>query len=229
MTSPLTKQITVDGPAASGKSTVARRLAEKLDAYYVNTGEMYRAITAVALTKGTRIDTDPAAVIELLDEIKLSFRPSPDGQEKQLILRINDVPVDSSLARSPAVTDKVSAIAKIPEVRQWLVPRQRESAALGLIVMEGRDIGTVIFPDAAHKFFISASPEERARRRLAQSDETGANADIASVTNELIERDRIDSTRAVAPLKAAPDAVTIDTTDLTIDQVIDKMIEIIRT
>jgi cytidylate kinase len=209
------KQIAIDGPAASGKSTVAKMIAEQLGAYYINTGEMYRTLTWVVRNQGIDPDTEVGAVAGLLADTEIRYELN-DGE---LVLTCNGTPVVSSEIRAPEVTKFVSQVARIPAVREWMVDRQRESAELGLVVAEGRDIGTVIFPDARWKFFVTATPEERARRRLAQDGEAPDNATLASVAAEIAERDRIDSTRAVAPLKQADDAVLVDTTGLTIQEV----------
>jgi len=218
-------QITIDGPAASGKSSVARRLAERLGACYVNTGDMYRAVTWAALERGVRVETDPDAVVRALEAIELRWELDAAGN---LELRLNGSPAPQERIRSPEVARVVSFAAKIPAVRSWMRPRQRETARLGTVVMEGRDIGTVIFPDATHKFFITASPEVRARRRLAQPGEAAPDATLQSVAREIAERDRIDSTREVAPLKPAEDAVVLNTDDLTIDQVVDRIVAEMR-
>ena len=135
---------------------------------------------------------------------------------------------DKELIRSPAVTGKVSLFAKIPELREHMVHLQRELKSLGPIVLEGRDIGTIIFPDASHKFFITATPEERARRRLQQKGEVSDLATLESLMDEIKTRDRIDSTRSVAPLIPAPDATLIDTSDLSIDEVVSRMVTIFK-
>ena len=226
MTDPMEKaagqiQITIDGPAASGKSTVARRVAERLGGCYVNTGDMYRAVTWLAQQRGLDIEGDPASVVRMLPDIDVSYRLDAGGVP---LLYANGTPVPQAAIRAPGVASQVSYTARIPEVRQWLVARQRAAAALGLIVMEGRDIGTVVFPAAAHKFFLSASPEVRARRRLAQAGETADGATVESVAADIARRDLIDSTRAVAPLRPAPDAIPIDSSALSIDAVVETLV-----
>lgn len=214
-------QIALDGPAASGKSTVARLVAQKLGGCYLNTGDMYRTITWVAQTAGVDPARDPAGVVRQLAAMELQYRVDAAGSP---VLFLNGQAVPQERIRAPGVAAAVSHVAKIPEVRTWLLARQRETRSLGMIVMEGRDIGTVVFPEAKFKFFVTASPEVRARRRLAQGGETVAGATVASVAAEIAERDRIDSTRAVAPLRAAPDAVTLVTDDLTAEQVADLVV-----
>ena len=219
------KVIAIDGPAASGKSTIATRVAGRLQIPYINTGNMYRAVTLYALRHGIDPRRDPAAnTVALLPQITLAYHRSADGAYE---LFLNGEAV-GAVIRSPEVTAGVSPVAAIPEVRSWLLRQQRDYAALGLIVMEGRDIGTVVFPDAEFKFFLTASPEARARRRLAQGGETPADATVMSVAAEIAERDRLDSSRAVAPLRQAPDAVLIDSTNLTVEQTVAVVIERVR-
>ena len=222
----LHEQITIDGPAASGKSTVAKMLAGRLGAYYINTGEMYRAATWLAIESGVDPKSDGIDIIAILDKSGLSLRPKGEG--KVIALYLNENIVKKNKIRSAAVTELVSYTAKIPEVRDWMVNRQRETRSFGLIVMEGRDIGTIVFPEARHKFFITASPEERARRRLAQHGEVHDDATFNSVVADIVERDKIDSTRKISPLVPAADSETIDTTNVSVSQVVDDMILIIN-
>lgn len=217
-------QITIDGPAASGKSTIARLVAERLDGFYINTGDMYRTLTWVIRECGFDPKIDTAAIVALLDEINIRYEISPNGVPQLLL---NGEPVQQTDIRNPKVAAEVSDVAKIREVRTWMVQRQRLTARLGLVVMEGRDIGTVVFPEAAHKFFLTASPAERARRRLNQAGESPCDATVESVAAEIARRDRIDSTRAVAPLRPARDAVTIDSTHMTQEEVATQIINTI--
>ena len=210
--------IAIDGPAASGKSTLASSLARKLEIPYINTGNMYRAITMFALDAGINRETECTneIFVFLLKDLKLNYVKNPTGDYE---LELNGT-LASSRLRSPQVAAFVSSVAALSEVRNWLRNLQRECARLGLIVMEGRDIGTVIFPDAEFKFFLTATPEERARRRLAQDGETFDGATLESVAKDIAERDRIDSSRAIAPLKAAADAEIVDSTNMTINEVV---------
>ena len=210
-------QITIDGPAASGKSTVAKHLAKVLDGYYINTGEMYRALTYLALESGIDPATDSEAVAEMLPDCDLVFA-CRDGQVE---LQLAGETLPRAPLRTPQVAERVSYVARIPAVRQWMVERQRLTRSLGLIIMEGRDIGTVVFPQAKHKFFVTATPEERARRRLGQSGETVDGATLASVAADIAARDKMDSERKISPLKPADDAVLVDTTGLDIDAVVE--------
>lgn len=218
-------QIAIDGPAASGKSTVARLLARKLGGFYINTGDMYRAITWVALERGLDPAAAPDAVAALLADLELTYHLDAAGLPELLL---NRSPVPQDRIRAPAVAAAVSHVAKIPAIRTWLLERQRDTRRLGLIIMEGRDIGTVVFPEAPFKFFVTASPEVRARRRLAQAGETAAGATVASVAAEIAERDRLDSTRAVAPLKPAPGAQIINTDPFTADDVAEQIAATVR-
>lgn len=210
-------QIAIDGPAASGKSTVARLLAERIGGYYVNTGDMYRTLAWAAGCAGIDVQAEPARLAARLGGWNLRYGVAPAGV---LQLYFNGEPVRQTDIRAPEVTAQVSHVACIPAVRSWMLERQRECAGLGRIVMEGRDIGTVIFPRARYKFFLTASPLERARRRLAQQSEVSPESDLQRVALEIGERDRIDSTRAVAPLKAAADALILATDGMTQDEVV---------
>lgn len=214
--------IAIDGPAASGKSTVAARLAEALNIPYVNTGNMFRAVTRAAQAAG--ITTPEACTDEnlapVLAGLQMDYKRNAAGV---FDLEVNGEFPGAAL-RAPEIAKLVSPIATVGNVRSFLKDLQRGFAANGMLVMEGRDIGTVVFPDAAWKFFITATPEERARRRLAQSGENVSGATIEEVAKGIAERDRIDSTRAIAPLRAAEDAETIDTTGMTIDEVVKRIL-----
>lgn len=218
-------QITLDGPAASGKSSAAKGLAKELNAYFVNTGDMYRALTSVVIAKGIDPETQADAVEAILPEQDIRY---VSGEGLDLLLHINGELAEASQVRSPEVAAKVSLVAKIPAVRQWLVKRQREAAELGLIVMEGRDIGTVVFPEAKFKFYVSASPMVRAQRRLAQEGEVSEGATVEKVAAEIAKRDEMDMNRAVSPLKPAEDAVMVDTSDLSLEAVIAMMAERVK-
>lgn len=213
--------VAIDGPAASGKSTVARLLAARLGGYCVNTGEMYRAITWAVLACGVDPREAPQDVVARLPGLELRYVPIGPGE---LSLVLNGEPVPREAVRAPDVARAVSFVARIPEVRSWLLQRQREATALGTVVMEGRDIGTVVLPDAPLKVFITATPEVRARRRLRQDGETAPGATVASVAAEIAARDEIDSRRAVAPLRTAADAHVVDSSDLTVEQVVDRIL-----
>lgn len=214
--------IAIDGPAASGKSSIAERLAERLEIPYVNTGNMYRAVTLAAMRKGFSADAPDYTILhDVLKEIMLDYVAGPDGK---LLLELNGEPVDSEIRR-PDVAKCVSVVAAWPAVRKWLVDRQRRFAGLGMIVMEGRDIGTVVFPNAQYKFFLTATPVVRAARRLKQEGESSEGATVASVAAEIAKRDEMDMNRKVSPLKRADDAVLVDSSDMTIEQVLDFIID----
>ena len=214
-------QIAIDGPAASGKSTVAQLLAVRLGGVYVSTGEMYRAVTWAALGRGIDPASEPDRVAALLDELQLESFVAAGGR---LGLRLDGLEIDPTVLRSPAVSHHVSDVARLPVVRNWLIERQRETRDLGIVVLEGRDIGTVIFPRARFKYFVTATPEERARRRLAQGGEAPEGASVETVAKEIARRDRIDSSRAVAPLRPADDAETIRTDGMTAEDVVDHIL-----
>ena len=217
-------QVAIDGPAASGKSTVARLLAKRIGGYYINTGDMYRAVSWVALQHGVDPVANPAGVVKLLADCDLCYRIVDDVPT----LFLNNEVVPQEAIRSPEVSAIVSPVAAIPEVREWMLGRQRECKEVGIVIMEGRDIGTVIFPDAKFKFFVTASPMERARRRLAQKGEVPEGATLESVAADIARRDEIDSTRAVAPLRPAENAVTIMTDGITAEEVADLLATAIR-
>lgn len=203
--------IAIDGPAASGKSTVAKLIARELGYTFINTGAMYRVVTWYALQKG--IDpADTAAVTALLGDIPLSF-----GKDGAVSTVMCEGRVLSTELTSTEVNDNVSAIAAIPEVRALLVEKQREYNRKEPVVMEGRDIGTVVFPQTPFKYFVTASEEVRAARRAAQG-----------LTDSIAERDRKDSARACAPLVMADDATLVDTSDLTIEQVVARVVADIK-
>ena len=221
----MTLQIAIDGPAASGKSTVAKLLAARLNGLYVNTGEMYRAVAAAAYKLNINPEKNPQELVKHLPEWTLEYKLDPE--KDCLELYFNGDPVDHAFLRSKEVSDIVSQAAAIPEVRDWMLQKQRDCAKLPIIVMEGRDIQTVVLPNATYKFFITASPEERAKRRLNQGDFKDGTT-LAEVAAQIAMRDKIDSTREIAPLKPAADALIIKTDNMTPDEVVDKMIEFMR-
>jgi cytidylate kinase len=202
--------VAVDGPSGSGKSTVSRRLAQALDASYLDTGAMYRAATWAVLQAGVDLG-DQEAVIKVVGDTEIFVGTEPARQ----VVTVNGNGVEQAI-RGNAVTAAVSAVSAIPGVRQVLVARQKEIiAAAGRIVVEGRDIGTVVAPEAGLKVYLTASASERARRRSAETA-----ADHAATEADLARRDHLDSTRATDPLKQAPDAIVIDSTEMDIDQVV---------
>jgi cytidylate kinase len=217
--------IAIDGPAASGKSAVAGLIADRLGIPYINTGNMYRAVTFYAMQQGLNLaECSEEKIAPVLNQIKLDYVKTASG--KYEIMLNGEFP--GAKIRAPEVASFVSFVAALPNVRAWLVDKQREFAGLGRIVMEGRDIGTVIFPEARHKFFLTATPEERARRRLAQDGEAPDGATVESVAKAIAERDLLDSTRKTAPLKKADDAILIDTSGMSIEQVIEHILRHIK-
>ncbi len=217
-------QVAIDGPAAAGKSTVARMLAAKIGGFYINTGDMYRAVAWYCLAHSAVPGKDDERVVALLPQCDVEYRII-EGKPQ---LFLNDAPVPNAELRKPEVAAVVSQTARIPEVRDWMLERQRTCRSLGIVIMEGRDIGTVIFPAAKYKFFVTATPMERARRRLAQASEVPPGATLESIAASIAERDRIDSTRAVAPLRPADDAITIVTDGMTAEEVTDKLAGLIQ-
>jgi cytidylate kinase len=204
--------LAIDGPAGTGKSTVARAAADKLGLPYLDTGAMYRAVTAAALRAGLALD-DETAIAALAQRCRLHV----DRHSVQ----IDDLDVTVEI-RGPAVTAAVSAVSAIPAVRHEMVLRQQAwVASQGGGILEGRDIGTVVFPDARLKVYLTASDEARASRRAAEGT---AGHDHAAVAADLARRDRLDSTRPVSPLAAAADAVVVDTTDLDVGEVVERIV-----
>lgn len=214
--------VAIDGPAGAGKSTAARRLAAALGYPYVDSGAMYRAVGLAARTRGVN-PGDPAAVAALVDLVDLAVDDAGGGT--RVLLGGRDVSDD---IRAPDAGEWASRVAIHPPVRERLVARQRTLAAEGGIVMDGRDIGTVVFPDAECKFFLIASTDERARRRHADDAAAGTPSDVAMTRADLEARDRRDRERAVGPLRAAPDAIVIDTSALTPDAVVTRMLEVVH-
>lgn len=210
--------IAVDGPSGAGKSTVARILAKKLGFLYIDTGAMYRALTLKALDNNVAI-SDTTAIYKLAQNVKIDLNANADGS-LSVILDGNDV---SLAIRNPRITQVVSDVAKIKEVRSILVNLQRKLGERGSCVLDGRDIGTVVFPNANKKFFIDACAQERVKRRFKELKGLGQNISEEAVSKDLSNRDKIDSTRETSPLRKAEDAIYIDTTNLSIEEVVSKM------
>lgn len=211
-------QIAIDGPASAGKSTIAKLVATKLGYVYCDTGAMYRTVTLMALRAGIDVH-DADAITARLPELRIDFRPTADGQ--QVLMNGDDV---SLAIRQEDVTNNASAVSAIPAVRADLTQRQRDIAAAGNIVMDGRDIGTTVLPDAELKVFMVASVEERARRRFLDNQAKGIDVPVEVLEQEIAARDHKDSTRATSPLKQADDAVHIDTTHMSIDEVVTEIL-----
>ena len=212
--------VAIDGPAGSGKSTVTRQVAQALSLSYLDTGAMYRAVTWLAIKTGTLI-SDECAIAELVNSSYLEYNLDPSSG---LTLKINGEDITEAI-RSLEVTSRVSEIAAVPAVRQFLVEQQRRCGKIGGIVAEGRDIGTNVFPDAELKIFLTASVKERSRRRLLElKDADRANISLEQLERDIALRDEKDSTREVSPLRKAADAVEIQTDGLTIAEVIDRIV-----
>lgn len=208
--------IAIDGPASSGKSTVAKILAKKLGYTYLDTGAMYRCATYLALNNNVSVEK-PSILLELLKANPISFRVNKDDDNQTVLLGEKDVTL---LIRQNDVTNYVSKIAALPEIREELVKQQRTIAQNGGIIMDGRDIGTVVLPNAELKIFLIASVQERAERRYKENIEKGIATDFETLKKEIEERDYKDSHRKVSPLKAAEDAITFDTTGVDIAGVV---------
>ncbi|MEO5285831.1 (d)CMP kinase [Limosilactobacillus allomucosae] len=216
-------QVAIDGPASSGKSTVAKIIAKRFGYVYCDTGAMYRSVTWAALENGINVN-DTKQVIDLARRIKITFEP---GQPDQRVF-VDGHEVTKEI-RTEKIAANVSAVAAIPEVRAQMVEQQRQIAQTGGIVMDGRDIGTTVLPNAQVKVFLVASAHERARRRYEENLQKGlATQSLDELEAAIKLRDQKDSTRKVSPLTQAKDAILIDTTSLTIDQVVDEISALIK-
>jgi CMP/dCMP kinase len=214
--------VAIDGPAAAGKSTVAKIVAEKLSYIYIDTGAMYRALTYKAIYNQLNLE-DEALLFDTLLSTVIELKPSDKGQ--LVFLDNHDV---TDLIRTSEVTNSVSYVARHPKVREEMVKRQQAFATKGGVVMDGRDIGTHVLPNAEVKVFLLASVEERAERRHAENLEKGFSSDLEKLKEEIAKRDKIDSEREVAPLKKANDAIEIDTTSLSIPDVVEKIMTLVH-
>jgi cytidylate kinase len=213
--------IAIDGPSGSGKSTLGRMLARALNLLYIDTGSMYRAV-ALAMTESSISQNDDVAVGSLASRVDINLSGKPDAL--RVTLEGRDVTEE---IRSEEVTDLSSIISTIPVVRRAMVARQREMGRQGA-VLNGRDIGTVVFPEADVKFFLTASPQARAQRRFNEDRAQDPNVSLDEIFADMTERDRRDSTRTDSPLKIADDAVIVDSTGLSVDEVFEKMMEAIE-
>jgi CMP/dCMP kinase len=214
--------IAIDGPSGAGKSTLGRRLARELGLLYIDTGAMYRAVALAATRAGVDL-SDAVAVAEVAR--RASIRLEGDPESLRVLLDGRDV---SEEIRGEGAGGAASVVSAIPDVRREMVRRQREMGAGGGVVLDGRDIGTVVFPAADAKFFLTARPEERARRRFDEGRAATREQSFEETLADLNERDRRDSTRDDSPLRAASDAVVIDTTELSIDEVFQRMLQVVR-
>lgn len=217
------EMVAIDGPAGAGKSSVSRGAARRLGYRYVDTGAMYRVIGVLARQRGVAAD-DAETLAALCDETSISFVES--GDETRVLAGGRDVSREIRTADAGQWASKVSAV---PAVRERLVAQQRRMAEGGRVVMEGRDIGTVVCPDAAVKVYLEASPRERALRRARELEARGEMVDVERMAREIEERDARDSGRAHSPMKPAADAVRLDTTELSLEEAIDEICKLVRT
>lgn len=220
--------IAIDGHSSAGKSTLAKSLAKELNYVYVDTGAMYRAATLHAMRERTIVDghVNEVGLRAGLDRMYLAFRYNPQTEQSEI--HLNGANVEKEI-RAMDVAQKVSLIARVPEVRHKLVAIQQRMAEGGGVVMDGRDIGTVVMPQAELKIFMTADPETRAYRRLHELQAAGKKVSYDEVLDNVLERDRIDSERAVAPLKQAEDAVVVDNSELTLDEQFNFLVHLART
>lgn len=216
--------IAIDGPAGAGKSTVAQKVAKKLGYVYIDTGAMYRGVTWKALHAGVEF-ADKAAIAELANETTIALMPPADLTGKQHVL-VDGHDVTAEI-RLPEVSSNVSGVASIPAVRQVLTAQQQAMGAYGGVVMDGRDIGTAVFPFAEVKVYLTASTRERTRRRWQELMAQGIHVDLAELEQEILARDLADSQREVAPLRPAEDAVIVHSDDRSIDNVVDAILAIV--
>jgi cytidylate kinase len=213
--------ITIDGPSGVGKSSVSRKIAAATGFTYLDTGAMYRGVGLYVLQQGISLD-DTKSIAEKLPELELKLLPAAD-EESDVGVLINGEDVTDAI-RTQEMAMVASKVSALPVVREMLTRIQRGYGDNGSIVAEGRDTGTVVFPKAAYKFYLDAKPEERAKRRVLQCQARGVEANLQQILTLIIERDKNDSERAVAPLKKAQDAIRIDTTDLTVLEVVDEIL-----
>ena len=215
------RHVAIDGPSASGKTVVSRALAARLGTLYLDTGAMYRAVAFLALRNALDLDNEPG-LVDLIRHHPLRITVDAAAPNGYSVL-VDEHDISAELTR-PDVTAAVSIVAAAPGVRAALVEKQRAIARIEPVVMAGRDIGTVVLPDASYKFFLTASLPERAKRRQAEMTANGIEVSESEVGAQLAERDRLDASREASPLRAAPDARLIDSTDIAVDAVIARML-----
>jgi cytidylate kinase len=215
--------ITIDGPSGAGKSTISKLLATRLHYTYLDTGAMYRVVGLQVVRSGLDLEAEGARekLMEVLADLEMSLAPGGEGQESRAFLHGEDV---SDAIRTPEMAMVASRVSAEPEVRQKLTEMQRTIGSKGAIVAEGRDMGTIVFPQARFKFYLDASPEERARRRQKQLLQQGRKVGYDEILTQIQKRDRDDSSRSLAPLKPAADAIVIDTSKMSIDEVVSFML-----
>lgn len=215
--------VTIDGPSGVGKSTISRGVAERLGFTYLDTGAMYRAVAFHLQSKGVDV-SDVEAVTGELENISIELHPAGEGGDVEVTL--NGLAVGHQI-RTPEISMLASRVSALPPVRAKLTLMQRQIGEIGRVVAEGRDTGTVVFPDAAYKFYLDATPEERASRRARQLRERGETVDEKALLEMTVTRDKNDSEREIAPLKKADDAIYIDTTGVSADQVLGRLLSAI--
>ena len=217
------KSVAIDGPAGAGKSTLARQAAKALGFLYVDTGAIYRTVALQTLKSGVDAG-DPAQVVPLLANLDIRMDYGPDGEQRMFL---NDEDVSQAI-REHQVSGLASKVAAIPEVRAFLLDFQHKQAREHNVLMDGRDIGTVVLPGADVKIFLTAAPESRAKRRVLDLEQRGQTADFATILQDIIQRDEQDRNRPIAPLRQAEDAVLLDTTHLNLAESLQAMLSIIK-
>jgi cytidylate kinase len=213
--------LTIDGPSGAGKGTVSRLAAKKLGWHYLDSGSIYRSLALAVSKQGVDI-ADEAAIVSVAEAMRLEF---DCGEELTVRLNGQDITAEIPLESTGSMA---STVAAIPEVRRVLLQKQRDFKQLPGLVADGRDMGTVVFPEAPFKVFLTASPSERAMRRYKQLKEKGIDANLTQITNEIEQRDRRDRERATAPLAMASDALFLDSSDMTIDSVVEEILNLIQ-
>ena len=216
--------VAIDGPAGAGKSTLAKRVADALNYLYIDTGAMYRAATWVALEQKVDMNNHDL-IVQLVERADIQLAPPDEKSPGKVRVFVNGSAV-SFIVRSRIITKFVSPVSAIAGVRRILVEKQKQMGQNGCVVMDGRDIGTVVLPHAEVKIFLTASPEIRAQRRLVDMQQMGQTADLKTIVEDIMRRDHLDSTREIAPLKQAQDAVLIDTDNFSIDQVTEQVLQL---
>jgi len=214
--------IAIDGPSASGKSTVSQRVAQRLKFIHVDSGSLYRGVTWYFLSHKVKV-SDNAAIAAALQKIRMDVLVKASAVK----FSIDGVEPDAEL-RSEAVNNNVSQIAALPAIREWIVGQLRKMTSFGDLVMEGRDIGTAVFPEAEFKFYLDAAPEERARRRYLEILNSGRNVAYDEVLRSILKRDGVDSSRSLAPLKVAPGAIVIQSTKMSVAGVVDMIVNTVQ-
>ncbi|HKJ14732.1 MAG: (d)CMP kinase [Desulfobulbaceae bacterium] len=219
--------VTIDGPSGAGKSTISKLLAAELHYTYLDTGAMYRVVGLQVERSGFDLEAENGRekLVQLLATLEMTMAPGEEGQETRVFLHGEDV---SDAIRTPEMAMVASRVSAEPEVRKKLTEMQRAIGQNGAIVAEGRDMGTIVFPEASYKFFLDATPAERAKRRQQQLMEQGQRVEYGELLTQIQKRDRDDSSRALAPLKPAPDAVVIDSSEMSIDEVVSFMLKTVH-